>query len=189
MPEYNSNLSKFSVVPLPSRLLRTGTHTHCTNIEWVFVDFFLLFFFAFIKFSKGICVVPSLDKFILPICKTKVATGGKRQKALWLFKSAAPSINNFYFKWYFTYSKIVKRKTETHVQQKLSNIKNTELQKGVYKKAELHKHNNSIVIVKSRAWSSQLSEFKQIKIPDYIYHQYQKKSSSIFEKLRFSHMQ
>ena len=33
-------------------------------------------------------------KFILPTCKTKVGTGGKRRKTLRSPKSAAPSINN-----------------------------------------------------------------------------------------------
>ena len=33
-------------------------------------------------------------KFILPTCKTKVGTGGKRRKTLLSPKSAAPSINN-----------------------------------------------------------------------------------------------
>ena len=61
-------------------------------------------------------------KFILPTCKTKVGTGGKRRKTLRSPKSAAPSINNLKR---FTLSgisldvKIIKKKkTETHLQQK-----------------------------------------------------------------------
>ena len=36
-------------------------------------------------------------KFILPTCKTKVGTSGKRRKTLRSSKSAAPSINNLSF--------------------------------------------------------------------------------------------
>ena len=38
--------------------------------------------------------ITSQVKFILPTCKTKVGTGGKRRKTLRSPKSAAPSINN-----------------------------------------------------------------------------------------------
>ena len=39
-------------------------------------------------------IEPSQVKFILPTCKTKVGTGGKRRKTLRSPKSAASSINN-----------------------------------------------------------------------------------------------
>ena len=60
-------------------------------------------------------------KFILPTCKTKVGTGGKRRKALRSPKPAAPSIKNLKR---FTLSGILldvkiikKKKAETHLQQ------------------------------------------------------------------------
>ena len=70
-------------------------------------------------------------KFILPTCKTKVGTGGKRLKTIRSPKSAAPSINNLKR---FTLSgisldvKIIKKKTETHLQQKQHKHRITEKQ-------------------------------------------------------------
>ena len=60
-------------------------------------------------------------KFILPTCKTKVGTGGKRPKTLRSPKSAAPSINNlkrFALSGISLDVKIIKKKkkTETHLQ-------------------------------------------------------------------------
>ena len=69
------------------------------------------------------------------------STGGKRRKTLRSPKSAAPSINNLKR---FTLSsisldvKIIKKKTETHLQQKQHKHRVTEM--NVKKEAELHKH-------------------------------------------------
>ena len=57
--------------------------------------------------SKGVTdkVKGSQVKYILPTCKTKVGTGGKRRKILRLSQSAAPYINNlkrFTLSGYFT---------------------------------------------------------------------------------------
>ena len=78
-------------------------------------------------------------KFILPTCKTKVGTGGKRRKTLRSPKSAAPSINNLKRIALRGISLDVnKKKTETHLQQKQHKYRITEM--NVKKEAELHKH-------------------------------------------------
>ena len=81
-------------------------------------------------------------KFILPTCKMKVGTGGKRQKTLRSPKSAAPSINNLKRIALSGISldviKKKKKETETHLQQKQHKYRITEM--NVKKEAELHKH-------------------------------------------------
>ena len=65
-------------------------------------------------------IFKSQVKFILPTCKTKVGTGGKRVRP-YGHLYVAPSINNLKR---FTLSgisldvKMIKKKTETHLQQK-----------------------------------------------------------------------
>ena len=83
-------------------------------------------------------------KFILPTCKTKVGTGGKRRKTLRSPKSAAPSINNLKrialsgISLDVNKKKKKKKKTETHLQQKQHIYSITEM--NAKKEAELHKH-------------------------------------------------
>ena len=76
-------------------------------------------------------VCKSQVKFILPTCKTKVGTGGKRRKTLRSPKSAAPSINNLKRIALSGISLDVKKKKKKKKQKRIynrSNI-NTELQK------------------------------------------------------------
>ena len=95
------------------------------------------------KLFKGLQVKQLQVKFILPTCKTKVGTGGKRRKTLRSPKSAAPSINNLKRIALSGISldvnkKKKKKKTETHLQQKQHKYSITEM--NVKKEAELHKH-------------------------------------------------
>ena len=71
-----------------------------------------------------LCIIrkSSQVKFILPTCKTKVGTGGKRRKTLRSPKSAAPSINNLkriaLSGISLDVNKKTKKETEMHLQQK-----------------------------------------------------------------------
>ena len=85
-------------------------------------------------------MLTSQVKFILPTCKTKVGTGGKRRKTLWSPKFAARSINNLKRIALRGISLDVKKKkkTETHLQQKQHKHRITEM--NIKKEAELHKY-------------------------------------------------
>ena len=92
---------------------------------------FFIFFIWEVKSSQV--------KFILPTCKTKVDTGGKRPKTLRSSKSAAPSINNLKRIALSGISPDVnKKKKKTHLQQKQHKYSIIEM--NVKKEAELPKH-------------------------------------------------